>query len=98
MDANLAARQSEYQSLRMQALLDTVTAQRNDAQNQVVNLTADKTVISRALKDASDLNTQLGEKNASLLQQVEDLQAALQEAHEALRNQAPPTTDRESAD
>ena len=35
-------RQAEYNNLRMTTLMETVSAQRNDALNQVANLTADK--------------------------------------------------------
>jgi hypothetical protein len=84
-----AERAQEYNNLRMQTLLETVTAQRNDAQNACANLTADKAVLARVLNDTVEVNTGLKEANANLVQQVTDLTSALNEAHEALRNQSP---------
>lgn len=82
-------RTQEYNNLRMQTLLETVTAQRNDAHNACANLTADKAVLSKALNDTVEVNAGLKEANASLTQQVSDLTTALSEAHEALRSQSP---------
>lgn len=84
----LTDRTAEYNALRMQTLLETVTAQRNDAQNACANLTADKAVVSKALQDTVEANNNLKEANAGLTQQVSDLTAALSEAHEALRSQS----------
>lgn len=88
-------KQTEYNNLRMNTLLETVSAQRTDALNQVANLTADKAVVEKALKDTLEANNaannrivHLTDTVASLERQVSDLQAALAEAHSALRNQS----------
>lgn len=102
-------RQAEYNNLRMTTLMETVSAQRNDALNQVANLTADKAVVEKALKDTLEANGALNNRIvhltdtvATLERQVADLQAALAEAHAELRKpkeeggtlrDAPPTQD-----
>ena len=85
-------RQAEYSNLRMTTLLETVSAQRTDALNQVANLTADKAVVEKALKDTLEANGALNNRIvhltdtvATLERQVADLQAALAEAHAELR-------------
>lgn len=81
----LTERTAKLNSLKMQTLLETVTAQRNDAQNQVANLTADKVVLTKVLNDTVEVS----QRNEAIIiqqhQQITDLQAALEEAHEALR-------------
>ena len=86
-DAQNAA-SAQYQSLRMQSLLETVTAQRNDAQNAVANLTADKSMLTRALQETVEANNRINAVNAELTQKVADLQQALSDAHAALRGGA----------
>ena len=88
------AKQSEYANIRMNSLLDTLRAQRTDALNQIANITADKAVVEKALKDTLEANTtannrivHLTEAVASLERQVADLSEALAKA-QGIRNTA----------
>ena len=74
--ADVAAKTAEYNQLRMQTLLETITAQRNDAQNQCANLTADKAVLDKALKDTIEANRKLEAINSQLSVELEACKAA----------------------
>jgi NAD/NADP transhydrogenase alpha subunit len=86
-------RNAELNSLRMQTLLETVTAQRNDSQNSVANLAADKAVLNKALNEVVQVTKIQEEAINNLNHRIADLTQALSEAQEALRKFQPESID-----